>query len=309
MSTDTFSHHPTLLCPLKLTHRITKGVPSLLDSRQLGSASRDLKIIARVFDEISKHMEGRAPHTLSAWSYHPTTAEQEGLRQLADISQLALHKEDIHSCGKSIEVATDVLGKMIEGKDIPDSAFFQRLDKIHTAVRAIEEILSVSQDYELDEIQQQSLISSQGVLVENIDPSGHALESNSQAALARCIVEVNDFIINARQYDLEEHHINALEFAAQSMQERIASGQSISESSDPTSQETSTPLSVMPVEVGYQALELLRQYRAAPKFSNDHAAIKRTVALEDRIDEFLASLDPEPTPDDTHNPKRPAQPR
>lgn len=41
-----------------------------------------------------------------------------------------------------------------------------------------------------------------------------------------------------------------------------------------------------------QALELLREYRAAPKFSNDHAAIKRTVALEDRIDEFLASLAP-----------------
>lgn len=66
MNTDPFSHHPTLLCPLKLTYRITKGVPSLLDSNQFGSASRDLKVITRIFDEISKHMEGRAPHSLSA---------------------------------------------------------------------------------------------------------------------------------------------------------------------------------------------------------------------------------------------------
>ena len=42
---------------------------------------------------------------------------------------------------------------------------------------------------------------------------------------------------------------------------------------------------------GARALELLRQYRAAPKFSNDHAAIKKTVALEDEIDAFLGSLD------------------
>lgn len=32
---------------------------------------------------------------------------------------------------------------------------------------------------------------------------------------------------------------------------------------------------------------LLREYRIAPKFSHDHAAIKRTVALEDKIDALL----------------------
>lgn len=37
-----------------------------------------------------------------------------------------------------------------------------------------------------------------------------------------------------------------------------------------------------------EGVRLLREYRAAPKFSHDHAAIKRTVALEDEIDAFLA---------------------
>lgn len=39
-----------------------------------------------------------------------------------------------------------------------------------------------------------------------------------------------------------------------------------------------------------EAVRLLREYREAPKFSNDHDAIKRTVALEDEIDAFLAAL-------------------
>lgn len=39
-----------------------------------------------------------------------------------------------------------------------------------------------------------------------------------------------------------------------------------------------------------EAVRLLREYRKAPKFSNDHDAIKRTVALEDEIDSFLAAL-------------------
>jgi hypothetical protein len=37
-----------------------------------------------------------------------------------------------------------------------------------------------------------------------------------------------------------------------------------------------------------RAVGLLRDYRMAPKFSHDHAAIKRTVALEDEIDAFLS---------------------
>jgi hypothetical protein len=36
------------------------------------------------------------------------------------------------------------------------------------------------------------------------------------------------------------------------------------------------------------AVELLRDYRMAPKFSHDHAAIKRTVELGDEIDAFLS---------------------
>jgi hypothetical protein len=36
-----------------------------------------------------------------------------------------------------------------------------------------------------------------------------------------------------------------------------------------------------------EALTLLRDYRMAAKFSHDHAAIKATIALEDRIDAFL----------------------
>ena len=38
-----------------------------------------------------------------------------------------------------------------------------------------------------------------------------------------------------------------------------------------------------------EALRLLRAYRASPKFSHDHDAIKRTVALEDQIDLFLTA--------------------
>ena len=37
-----------------------------------------------------------------------------------------------------------------------------------------------------------------------------------------------------------------------------------------------------------RAVGLLRDYRMAPKFSHDHAAIKRTVALEDEINAFLS---------------------
>lgn len=38
-----------------------------------------------------------------------------------------------------------------------------------------------------------------------------------------------------------------------------------------------------------EATRLLRAYRGAPKFSNDHNAIKQTCALEDEIDLFLAT--------------------
>jgi hypothetical protein len=43
------------------------------------------------------------------------------------------------------------------------------------------------------------------------------------------------------------------------------------------------------------ATRLLRAYRLAPKFSNDHNAIKQTCALEDEIDLFLATQHQEPT--------------
>ena len=45
-----------------------------------------------------------------------------------------------------------------------------------------------------------------------------------------------------------------------------------------------------------EAVRLLREYREAPKVSNDHDAIKRTVALEDEIDAFLATQHQEPKP-------------
>lgn len=71
-------------------------------------------------------------------------------------------------------------------------------------------------------------------------------------------------------------------------------------------QAAAAPTPPVPVSSADRALELLRQYRAAPKFSNDHAAIKKTVALEDQIDTFLGSLDSgdSPKPACARGPKR-----
>lgn len=343
-----------------------------LQNAQAGNASRcmrkALEIMVRLDD---------ARKESSDFEQDIGAARLAQLRYVVRATMSTLSRLQYREAQDSIETIVGILERMDgshlnkkalanPSSEVSEDDLFRQAARINKALCFLNEILDVAEDYELDEIQEQSLMTAQQVMVSCLAPSWKMLEEYEVSALGRCVGELQDFIDSADEYDLNQEHINALKLGIESMQERIdAAGRTLessarkpdtpsvsgvdkaaleraaravakTESWDGWDDDSATPngntpdeqrtwcrevahavltavhgqeLSVVPTAsvdtpAAAMALDLLKEYRAAPKFSNDHDAIKRTVALEDRIDEFLASLEPAPPNEVAPIPKR-----
>lgn len=281
--------NPSLEKSSRLAHQALES----LRNDQAGSAFQDLVKVL----QLAHRLEFLAA-TGSESADRSRLAHLTCFRQLTDIALRAMHKDDLVSSEQLLERSIELLNTHLlaekgqHDSGIFDDKFARAVSKVATAIDDIENILDVSGDYDLDEIQKQSLITSQQVLLQSLTSNPKPLDNHAlhaQRALKNCAGEVERFIKNAPDYDLEQEHLSALDFALEHLTSRIQAFGS------PTPEPVASTPAPLDEQTAAQALEYLRKYRAAPKFSNDHNAIKRTVALEDEIDTFLNKLDNSPS--------------
>lgn len=277
--------NPSLEMSSRLAHQALEG----LRNNQAGSAFQDLVKVLQL-----ARLEFLAA-TGSESADRSRLAHLTCFRQLTDIALRAMRKDDLVSSEQLLERSIELLNTHLlaekgqHDSGIFDDKFARAVSKVATAIADIEDILDVSGDYDLDEIQEQSLITSQQVLLQSLTSNPKPLDNHALRALKNCAGEVEWFINNAPDYDLEQEHLSALDFALEHLNSRIQA------SGSPTPEPVASTPAPLDEQTAAQALEYLRKYRAAPKFSNDHNAIKRTVALEDEIDAFLNKLDNSPS--------------
>lgn len=234
----------------------------------------------------------------------------EHLHARAKIAFVSLRESNQQASEKAIEIALSMVHHALRSPTLAtlgltDEAFEGRLSQqemdLFEAVEKIDDILKGAHDYEFDEMAEQALMTTQDLICQSLTGNSQAIEAFRLPALRMCMGELQYFIDEAQQYDLDPGHVNALNMGIEVLGRKLLeSGGLVS----PRLFSEQAPDQAQPLDfaTAARALDLLRQYRAAPKFSNDHNAIKQTVALEDEIDAFLSSLAPPPAAPDKKRP-------